>query len=117
MVAEFQAPGGPPFFVLSLKAAGTGLTLTRARHVIHFDRWWNPAVENQASDRAYRLGQKNPVLIHPLVCRGTIEENIHRMLTRKSAMAEQLLSGGLEKLLLTLSPEELLRCVEGTPAR
>ncbi len=108
LVADFQAPGGPRFFVLSLKAAGTGLTLTRARHVIHFDRWWNPAVENQASDRAYRIGQSQPVLIHPLICRGTIEENIHHMLTRKSAMADNLLAGGLEKLLLHLSPQELI---------
>lgn len=111
LVEAFQASGGPPFFVLSLKAAGTGLTLTRARHVIHFDRWWNPAVENQASDRAYRIGQKQPVLIHPLICRGTIEENIHDMLMRKNAMADNLLSGGLEKLLLHLSPAELLECV------
>ncbi len=115
LVAAFQEPGGPRFFVLSLKAAGTGLTLTRARHVIHFDRWWNPAVENQASDRAYRMGQRNPVLIHPLICRGTIEENIHNMLTRKSAMADNLLAGGLEKLLLHLSPQELLQAV-GAPA-
>ncbi|MBR3926381.1 MAG: DEAD/DEAH box helicase [Akkermansia sp.] len=115
LVAAFQAPGGPRFFVLSLKAAGTGLTLTRARHVIHFDRWWNPAVENQASDRVYRLGQTQPVLIHPLICRGTIEENIHNMLTRKSAMADRLLSGGLEKLLLHLSPQELLAAVGATP--
>lgn len=106
-VAAFRHPGGPRFFILSLKAAGTGLTLTRARHVIHFDRWWNPAVENQASDRAYRIGQTQPVLIHPLICRGTIEENIHRMLTAKRALADNLLSGGLEKLLLTLPPEEL----------
>lgn len=109
MVACFQHPQGPPFFILSLKAAGTGLTLTRARHVIHFDRWWNPAVENQASDRAYRIGQRHPVLIHPLICRGTLEENIHHMLSRKRSMADSLLSGGLEKLLLRLSPQELLR--------
>ncbi len=112
-VAAFQHPGGPRFFVLSLKAAGTGLTLTRARHVIHFDRWWNPAVENQASDRAYRIGQKNPVVIHPLICRGTIEEKIHHMLRRKTAMADALLSGGLEKLLLHLSADELLALVKG----
>ncbi len=111
LVADFQSAGGPRFFVLSLKAAGTGLTLTRARHVIHFDRWWNPAVENQASDRAYRIGQSQPVLIHPLICRGTIEENIHLMLTRKSAMADKLLAGGLEKLLLHLTPDELLSIV------
>ena len=108
LVQAFQAPGGPPFIILSLKAAGTGLTLTRARHVIHFDRWWNPAVENQASDRAHRMGQKQPVIIHPLICTGTIEANIHTMLHRKTAMADALLSGGLEKLLLHLSPEELL---------
>ena len=114
-VAAFRHPGGPRFFILSLKAAGTGLTLTRARHVIHFDRWWNPAVENQASDRAYRIGQTQPVLIHPLICRGTIEENIHRMLTAKRALADNLLSGGLEKLLLTLPPEELSELLGLTP--
>ncbi len=112
-VAAFQHPGGPRFFVLSLKAAGTGLTLTRARHVIHFDRWWNPAVENQASDRAYRIGQTQPVLIHPLITRGSIEENIHLMLRRKTAMADALLAGGLEKMLLELKPEELLALVKG----
>ncbi len=106
-VAAFRHPGGSRFFILSLKAAGTGLTLTRARHVIHFDRWWNPAAENQASDRAYRIGQTQSVIIHPLICRGTIEENIHRMLTAKRALADNLLSGGLEKLLLTLPPDEL----------
>ena len=111
LVARFQHPGGPPFFILSLKAAGTGLNLTRARHVIHFDRWWNPAVENQASDRAYRIGQKNHVIIHPLICRGTIEENIHHMLTRKREMADALLSGGMERLLLHLSAEELMQMV------
>ena len=115
LVQQFQHPAGPPFFLLSLKAAGTGLTLTRARHVIHFDRWWNPAVENQASDRAYRIGQQNPVIIHPLICRGTIEENIHTMLTRKRDMADKLLSGGLEKLLLHLPPEELLALIGGAP--
>ena len=108
LVQEFQALGGPPFFILSLKAAGTGLTLTRARHVIHFDRWWNPAVENQASDRAHRIGQQQSVIIHPLISTGTIEENIHTMLRRKTAMADALLSGGLEKLLLHLSSQELL---------
>ncbi len=111
-VAAFQHAGGPRFFVLSLKAAGTGLTLTRARHVIHFDRWWNPAVENQASDRAYRIGQTQPVLIHPLITRGSIEENIHHMLRRKTAMADSLLAGGLEKLLMQLDAEELMALVK-----
>ena len=113
LVQRFQQAGGPPYFILSLKAAGTGLTLTRACHVIHFDRWWNPAVENQASDRAYRIGQTQPVLIHPLICRGTIEENIHRMLQRKLDMADTLLSGGMEKLLLHMTPDELMELVKG----
>ena len=116
LVDRFQSPGGPPFFILSLKAAGTGLNLTRASHVVHFDRWWNPAVENQASDRAYRIGQVKPVWVHPFVCRGTIEENIHRMLEGKRAMADALLSGGLEKLLLAMSPDELLDLVKAGPA-
>lgn len=107
LVKRFQTAGGPPFFILSLKAAGTGLTLTRASHVIHFDRWWNPAVENQAGDRAYRIGQTRPVWIHPFVCLGTIEENIHRMLCDKNKLADLLLKQGFEKMLLTLSPSEL----------
>ncbi len=111
LVSQFQQPGGPPFFILSLKAAGTGLNLTRASHVIHFDRWWNPAIENQASDRAYRIGQTKHVLVHPLICRGTIEQNIHSMLTRKRAMADALLAGGLESLLCHLNPQELLDIV------
>lgn len=114
LVQRFQSPGGPPFFILSLKAAGTGLTLTRARHVIHFDRWWNPAVENQASDRAYRIGQTQPVVIHPLITRGTLEENIHRMLADKSAMADALLAGGMEQLLLHMDAAELMNLVGGT---
>ena len=111
LVRQFQDPSGPPFMLLSLKAAGTGLTLTRARHVIHFDRWWNPAVENQASDRAHRIGQKQRVFIHPLICRGTLEENIERMLKRKKALADDILSGGLEKMLQQLNGEELLELV------
>ena len=77
LVERFQADGGPPFFVLSLKAGGTGLNLTAAAHVIHFDRWWNPAVENQATDRAFRIGQKRNVLVHKFTCRGTVEEKIN----------------------------------------
>ena len=76
LVDQFQSDDGPPFFILSLKAGGTGLNLTAASQVIHFDRWWNPAVENQATDRAFRIGQKRNVLVHKFVCRGTIEERI-----------------------------------------
>ena len=88
LVRRFQEDETVPFFVLSLKAGGTGLNLTAASHVVHFDRWWNPAVENQATDRAFRIGQKKPVLVHKLVCRGTIEERIDAMLEDKqSALA------------------------------
>ncbi len=93
MVDQFQ-DGEFPVFVLSLKAGGLGLNLTRATHVIHFDRWWNPAVENQASDRAWRIGQDRPVQIHRLVCEGTIEERIASMLAEKEALAEAVVGGG-----------------------
>jgi SNF2 family DNA or RNA helicase len=76
IVERFQADNGPPFLLLSLKAGGTGLNLTAASHVIHFDRWWNPAVENQATDRAFRIGQRRHVLVHKFVTQGTIEERI-----------------------------------------
>jgi non-specific serine/threonine protein kinase len=110
LVEAFQQPGGPPFFVLSVKAGGTGLTLTAANHVIHFDRWWNPAVENQATDRAFRIGQKRNVLVHKMVCPGTIEERVDALLQRKGALAEDLLSGGegAEKLLTEMNNAELL---------
>ena len=110
LVEAFQQPGGPPFFVLSVKAGGTGLTLTAANHVIHFDRWWNPAVENQATDRAFRIGQKRNVLVHKFVCPGTIEERVDALLQRKGALADDLLSGGdgAEKFLTEMSNAELL---------
>ena len=105
-----NAPGGPPFFILSVKAGGTGLTLTAASHVIHFDRWWNPAVENQATDRAYRIGQKRNVLVHKFVTRGTIEERIDAMIESKKATASELLThdGATETLLTEMSNEALL---------
>ncbi|MEW6071061.1 MAG: DEAD/DEAH box helicase [Planctomycetota bacterium] len=111
LVEEFQADGGAPFFVLSLKAGGTGLTLTAANHVIHFDRWWNPAVETQASDRAYRIGQHKNVLIHAFTCRGTIEEEIDAMLERKRRLAEELFDGSAEAALTEMESEELLKLV------
>ena len=76
LVRQFQEDESVPFFVLSLKAGGAGLNLTAASHVIHFDRWWNPAVENQATDRAFRIGQTKNVLVHKFVCRGTVEDKI-----------------------------------------
>lgn len=90
LVAAFQEPLGPPFFVISLRAGGTGLNLTAASHVVHFDRWWNPAVENQATDRAYRIGQKCTVIVHKFVCPGTVEDRIDAMLAEKQHLADQL---------------------------
>ncbi|NLN02530.1 MAG: DEAD/DEAH box helicase [Lentisphaerae bacterium] len=111
LVAAFQRDDGPPFFVLSLKAGGTGLNLTQASHVIHFDRWWNPAVENQATDRAFRIGQRKHVIVHPFICRGTVEERIDAMLAEKRGLADELLEGGGEKLLTEMGNDELLRFV------
>ncbi|MFK0289682.1 SNF2-related protein [Streptomyces sp. NPDC090442] len=93
MVDRFQS-GRAPVFLLSLKAAGTGLNLTRAGHVVHYDRWWNPAVEEQATDRAYRIGQTQPVQVHRLITEGTVEDNIAQLLTAKRALADAVLSGG-----------------------
>ncbi|MEA2068443.1 MAG: DEAD/DEAH box helicase, partial [Verrucomicrobiota bacterium] len=111
MVDDFQREDGPPFFVLSIKAGGTGLNLTAASHVIHFDRWWNPAVENQATDRAFRIGQKKNVLVHKFITSGTLEEKIDRMLTEKQETADQILSGGTEKTFTEMSNDELLAMV------
>jgi len=110
LVAQFQADDGPPFFVISVKAGGTGLNLTAASHVIHFDRWWNPAVENQATDRAFRIGQKRNVLVHKFVCRGTVEERIDQMIQDKQELADEILGDGAsgETLLTEMSDRELL---------
>ncbi len=111
LVDQFQRDEGPPFFVLSLKAGGTGLNLTAATHVIHFDRWWNPAVENQATDRAFRIGQHRNVLVHKFVCRGTVEERIDALIEEKTQLAAEILEGGAERLLTEMPDEELLRFV------
>ena len=111
MVEAFQRDDGPPFFILTVKAGGAGLNLTQAAHVLHFDRWWNPAVENQATDRAFRIGQKKNVLVHKFVCRGTVEERIDRMIEEKKALSTELLEGGGEKLLSEMSDEELMSFV------
>src|SRR5690349_24543888 len=110
MVRRFQA-GDVPVFVLSLKAAGTGLNLTRADHVVHYDRWWNPAVEDQATDRAYRIGQTRPVQVHRLIAEGTIEDRIAAMLAAKRELAVAVLSGG-EAALTDLAGAELADLVE-----
>ncbi|GCB51770.1 DEAD/DEAH box helicase [Streptomyces sp. NL15-2K] len=110
MVARFQA-GEVPVFLLSLKAAGTGLNLTRAEHVVHYDRWWNPAVEAQATDRAYRIGQTRPVQVHRLITEGTIEDRIAEMLSRKRQLADAVLGSG-EAALTELTDAELADLVE-----
>jgi SNF2 family DNA or RNA helicase len=111
LIRAFQREDGPPYFVLSLKAGGTGLNLTAASHVIHFDRWWNPAVENQATDRAFRIGQKRNVLVHKFICRGTVEEKIDALMEEKKELSDGLLEAGAESMLTELSDKELIDLV------
>ncbi|MFD5811650.1 DEAD/DEAH box helicase [Rhodococcus aetherivorans] len=106
MVAAFQGDGGPPMMLLSLKAGGTGLNLTAANHVVHLDRWWNPAVENQATDRAFRIGQRRDVQVRKLVCVGTLEERIDEMIAGKQELAELAVGAG-ENWITELSTEQL----------
>lgn len=108
IVEAFQGEKYVPYIVLSVKAGGTGLNLTNASHVIHFDRWWNPAVENQATDRAYRIGQKNNVMVHKLVCKGTIEEKIDEMINSKKELAENVIGSGGENWITEMSNDELM---------
>lgn len=110
-VDAFQQETGPPFFVLSIKAGGTGLNLTQASHVIHFDRWWNPAVENQATDRAFRIGQQRNVMVHKMVCRGTIEEKIDRLIAEKQALVKDIMSTSTETLLTEMNDDTLIDLV------
>lgn len=112
MVKRFQEDEQCPFFILSLKAGGTGLNLTAASHVIHFDRWWNPSVENQATDRAWRIGQHRNVLAQKFVCRGTIEERIDDLIRSKQQLANDVLEGGAEINLTEMSNAELLDLVK-----
>lgn len=105
-VERFQAERGPRIFVLSLKAGGTGLNLTRANHVFHYDRWWNPAIENQATDRAFRIGQTRQVQVHKLLCGGTVEERIAELLLKKQDLANQTVGSG-ENWLTELSNQQL----------
>ena len=112
LVKRFQEDELTPFFVLSLKAGGAGLNLTAASHVIHFDRWWNPAVENQATDRAFRIGQQRNVLVHKFVCRGTIEDRIDQLIESKQQLVKEVLEGGAELLLTEMSDSELLDLVK-----
>jgi SNF2 family DNA or RNA helicase len=106
LVTTFQSGNGPPIMLLSLKAGGTGLTLTAANHVVHLDRWWNPAVENQATDRAFRIGQRRSVQVRKFVCPGTVEERIDEMITKKRALSEMVVGDG-EGWLTELSTDTL----------
>jgi non-specific serine/threonine protein kinase len=111
IVRRFQEDESVGFFVLSLKAGGAGLNLTAASHVVHFDRWWNPAVENQATDRAFRIGQTKNVLVHKFVCRGTVEDKIDQLIESKRQLSTDLLEGGADLLLTEMKDEELLKLV------
>jgi len=111
LVRQFQGDESVPFFVLSVKAGGAGLNLTAASHVIHFDRWWNPAVENQATDRAFRIGQNKNVLVHKFICRGTVEDKIDQMIESKKGLAGDLLGGGTDMLITEMKDQELLDLV------
>jgi non-specific serine/threonine protein kinase len=111
IVRRFQEDEAVGFFVLSLKAGGAGLNLTAASHVVHFDRWWNPAVENQATDRAFRIGQTKNVLVHKFVCRGTVEDQIDQLIESKRQLSTDLLEGGADLLLTEMKDEDLLKLV------
>jgi SNF2 family DNA or RNA helicase len=111
LVRQFQEDERVPFFVISLKAGGAGLNLTAASHVVHFDRWWNPAVENQATDRAFRIGQTRNVLVHKFICRGTVEERIDQLIDAKRQLSDDLLEGGGDMLLTEMKDDELLTLV------
>lgn len=115
LIRRFQAPHGPRLFILSLKAGGVGLNLTQANHVFHFDRWWNPAVENQATDRAYRIGQLRRVQVHKFVAIGTLEERIDAMIESKKALAERIVSVD-ESWVTELSTDDLRELVALRPS-
>jgi SNF2 family DNA or RNA helicase len=114
MVERFQSGGGPSIFLLSLKAGGTGLTLTAANQVVHLDRWWNPAVEDQATDRAFRIGQRRNVQVRKFVCIGTLEEKIDQMIEDKKALARLVVSAG-ESWLTELSTKQFRELVALSP--
>jgi len=110
-VARFQEQEhGPPIFLLSLRAGGLGLNLTRANHVFHFDRWWNPAVEDQATDRVFRIGQTRDVWAHKFICMGTLEERIDDLIESKKALAESVIGSG-ESWLTELNTDQLRQMV------
>ena len=108
IIEQFQSASYVPFMVLSLKAGGVGLNLTEANHVIHFDRWWNPAVENQATDRAFRIGQKKNVIVHKFLTKGTVEEKIDMMLEEKSKLSQDVIASAGNALITEMKNDELM---------
>ena len=108
-IDQFQADAYVPFMVLSLKAGGVGLNLTRASHVVHFDRWWNPAVENQATDRAFRIGQRQNVVVHKFVTRGTVEERIDRMIAEKKKLSDDVIASGQETWITEMDDQQVMK--------
>ena len=113
VITDFQTNEETTAFVLSLKAGGVGLNLTAATHVIHYDRWWNPAVENQATDRAFRIGQTSDVTVHKLITTGTVEERIDRMLVTKQSLADEILSSDAAKF-TEMTNDEVLNLIRLT---
>lgn len=109
IVERFQSESYVPYLVLSVKAGGTGLNLTKANHVIHFDRWWNPSVENQATDRAFRIGQDKNVMVHKFVCKGSVEEKIDALISSKKELAENVIGAGGESWITEMSNDELMK--------
>jgi non-specific serine/threonine protein kinase len=108
IIARFQSSEYVPFFILSVKAGGVGLNLTEANHVIHFDRWWNPAVENQATDRAFRIGQKKKVVVHKFITKGTVEEKIDAMIESKLSLSKELVQSTDETWITELDNKDIL---------
>ncbi|MEA1970759.1 MAG: C-terminal helicase domain-containing protein, partial [Thermodesulfobacteriota bacterium] len=108
IIERFQGDEYVPFMVLSIKAGGVGLNLTQANHVIHFDRWWNPAVENQATDRAFRIGQKKNVVVHKFLTKGTVEEKIDLMLEEKSGLSDKIIPSSGEAWITEMNNDDLL---------
>ena len=108
IIERFQGHEYIPFMILSIKAGGVGLNLTAANHVVHFDRWWNPAVENQATDRAFRIGQHKNVVVHKFITQGTVEEKIDRMLEEKAELAKRIIPGAGEAWVTEMNDKELM---------
>ena len=108
LVEKFQSNEYIPYFILSVKAGGVGLNLTAANHVIHFDRWWNPAVENQATDRAFRIGQKKSVVVHKFITQGSVEEKIATMIEEKKKLAVEVIGGSGENWITEMNNEDLI---------